>query len=106
MGSEGGGISMTDRVTVPADVLMREIGGEAVILNLDSEQYYGLDEVGTRMWTLLSESDSIGAAYEALLAEFEVAPEVLQADLERLVRELAEQGLLRVEAAGSEVPGR
>ncbi len=87
-------VSFEDRVTVPADVLMREIGGEAVILNLDSEQYYGLDEVGTRMWTVLTESESVGAAYEVLLAEYEVEPDELRADLARLVGELVEQGLL------------
>jgi hypothetical protein len=46
------GSDFSHRVEVPADVMMREIGGEAVIVNLDSESYFGLDDVGTHMWTL------------------------------------------------------
>src|SRR5258706_624118 len=39
--------SMKARVTQPADVLVRELDGESVILNLDNEAYFGLDAVGT-----------------------------------------------------------
>ncbi len=87
-------IPFTARLAVPADVLMRDLGGEAVLLHLESEMYFGLDEMGTRMWELLTTSSSIQAAYEALLAEYAVEPEVLRRDLEALVAKLVERGLL------------
>ena len=77
---------------------MRDLQGEAVILNLDSECYFGLDEVGTRMWTALTTSPDVAAATQALLAEFEVEPEELRRDLEAFIASLAEAGLVRVSA--------
>lgn len=88
--------SFAARVDVPTDVLMREIGGEAVILNLDSEKYYGLNEVGARVWVALTTSPSIQAAYEALLDEFAVPPDQLRKDMELLIADLMEHGLVSV----------
>ncbi len=87
-------LSFAARVAVPKAVLMREIGGEAVILNLDSEKYYGLNEVGARVWVALTTASSIQAAYETLLSEFAVQPDQLRQDLESLVADLAEHGLV------------
>ena len=89
-------VSFAQSVSVPTGVLFRELDGEAVLLNLDSEAYLGLDEVGTRMWTVLTTSDSVQAAYETLLAEYDVAPDVLHRDIAKLVRELAAHGLLEL----------
>jgi hypothetical protein len=86
----------TARVTVPADVLFRQLDQEAVILNLDSGLYFGLDAVGTDMWRALTASDSIEAAYEKLLDEYDVAPDTLRDDLGELVEKLAADGLLAV----------
>ena len=59
-------ISFTDRVVVPDGVLISQLQEESVILNLDSERYYGLDDVGTRFLTVLTTSESIQAAHEKL----------------------------------------
>jgi len=84
------------RVTAPEGVLVRELGGESVLLNLDSESYFGLDEVGTRMWAALTSKPSIEAAFEELLAEYEVEPGQLREDLASFVDKLAEAGLIDV----------
>jgi hypothetical protein len=87
---------LTARVTVPADVLFRDLDGESVILNLQTESYFGLDEVGTRMWALLTASDTVQAALDALLEEYETDAGTLRKDLEELIGKLADQGLLEV----------
>ena len=92
-------IDFSWRVVVPDDVLMRELEGEAVILNLKSETYFGLDDVGTRMWTLLSESESIQAAFDSLMAEYDVEESRLRDDLINLLRQLVDNGLLVLEDA-------
>ncbi len=84
------------RVTVAPDVLFRLVSGEGVVLNLKTEVYLGLDPVGARMWTLLTESASIQDAYEALLAEYDVAPEQLQEDIRVFVDQLLAKGLVTV----------
>jgi uncharacterized protein YpbB len=76
--------------------MFRMVGEETVLLNLKTEIYLGLDAVGTRMWTVLQGSASIQAAYDALLAEFEVEPEQLRADLDEFLDRLMEQRLIEV----------
>ena len=87
-------IPFSSRVVVPDTVLFRELEGEAVILNLETESYLGLDLVGTRMWNVLTTQPSIEAAYQVLLSEYDVAPESLRADLARLVGEMLEHKLI------------
>jgi hypothetical protein len=90
--------SFSSRVTIAPDVVFRVVAAEAVILNLKTQLYLGLDSVGTCMWTALSESSSIQTAYEALLTEFDVEPELLRRDLQAFVQKLLEQRLIQVES--------
>jgi hypothetical protein len=90
-------ISFSDRVTVPDDVLISNLQEESVLLNLDSERYFGLDDVGTRMFSVLTNSDSIATAYESLAQEYAVDRQVLRDDLIVLVENLLEQGLVTIE---------
>ena len=89
-------VSLTDRAAVPAHVLVRILDRESVLLNLDTEQYFGLDETGTRMWQLVTASPNIEAAYQELLAEFDVEPEMLRSNLMELLTRLVDNGLLQV----------
>jgi len=90
-------ISFSDRVRVPDDVLISNLQEESVILNLNSERYFGLDDVGTRMLSVLSEANSIDAAYARLLAEYDVDPQLLRTDLTSLIENLLQQGLVKIE---------
>ena len=89
-------VPFTARVSVPEHVLVRDLDGRSVVLSLETEKYFGLDEVGTRMWTVLVGADTVQSAYDSLLAEYDVDPSRLRADIERLIGELSEQGLLVV----------
>lgn len=88
--------SFAMRVAVAPDVMFRAVGEEAVLLQLKSETYLGLDPVGARMWTLLTESESIESAYEALLGEYEVDGQQLRRDLEDFVGKLVDNELVIV----------
>lgn len=92
------GISAAARIVAAPDVMARLVGEETVILNLETEQYLGLDSIGTRFWSVLVESPNIEAAFAALLAEFEVEPERLRSDLEEFLARLAENGLIEIVA--------
>ena len=87
-------ISFSDRVRVPDDVLISNLQEESVILNLDSERYYGLDDVGTRFLSVLNTADSIEAAYVVLRDEYHVDTQSLRQDLLELVEDLVKQGIL------------
>ncbi len=89
-------ISFSDRVKIPDDVLISNLQEESVILNLDSERYFGLDEVGTHFLSVLTTSDSIEAAYDRLVSEYDVDAPVLRRDLLALVENLINQGLVEI----------
>src|ERR1051326_2721894 len=96
----------SSRITVASGVLFRLVGEEAVLLNLNTEVYLGLDAVGTRMWKALVEASSIEAAYDGLLGEDEVKSARLYKELDEFVGKLLEQGLIESSPAELAIPGR
>jgi len=88
--------SFNQRVKLSEDVLISDLQGESVILNVNSQRYYGLDKVGTRFLTLLSNSETVQQAFETLLAEYEVEADQLRVDLTELLAELSEHGLVQI----------
>ena len=95
-------MALHNRVSVPAHVLIRHLDGESVLLNLETERYFGLDAMGTRMWETATSSPNLEAAYHKLLEEFEVEPEVLRNHLTGLLGQLVENGLLHLSPADVE----
>jgi len=81
-------------IRIPDDVIFRELDGEAVILNLETGIYFGLDEVGTRMWQLLEQHGSLRTACRDLEEEFDVQRQELETDLIAFVGQLHEKGLV------------
>jgi hypothetical protein len=78
-------------------VLFQELDGEAVLLSTRNGQYYGLNELGARLWQGLTTGDSMATVMAAVLAEYEVAEERLVADVTRFVDTLEQTGLITVE---------
>ncbi len=95
-------LSLADRVEVPKHVLVRFLEKESVFLNLETENYYGLDEIGTRMWQVVTAAPTIEDAYAQLLSEFDVEAELLRQNFSELLGRLVDLGLLRVDCADVE----
>ena len=91
-------LSLRDSIVIPEDVLFRELDGEAVLLNLKTGTYFGLDPVGTRMWQLIAEQRSLAGVLDALAGEYDADRGVLEADLLELSRRLCASGLCVVAA--------
>ena len=83
-------------VSVSPGILLRELDGECVLLNLQNETYYGLDETGNRFWLALVSASSIEAACDQLIEVYEVSQSELNRDMEAFVNDLLENGLLAV----------
>ena len=71
-------------------------GSETVIVDPTSGTYFGVSDHGVRVWTLIQRPRRLGDVRDMLLEEYEVDPEVLYADLQSLIRELAQAGLVNV----------
>ena len=89
-------IELKSRVRLQKDVLIQKIGEEAVLLNLGTENYFALDEVGTSIVTILEESDSVREAVGKLLQKYETEETKLTEDITHLVEECKEHGLLQI----------
>ena len=96
------------RVTPKSTVVASErqvssdLGGEAVILHLESGVYHGLNAVGAAIWGLLREPREVEEIQEVILAEFAVDAERCQRDVIALLRQFEAAGLIEVLDAGRE----
>ena len=91
-------MNLNQTITLSPDVISQEVSGETVLLDLESENYFGLDAVGTRIWQLIKENDDLQAIYNTLLEEYEVEEKRLQTDLEAILGEVTQLGLVTLEA--------
>ena len=88
--------TLASRVRVNDDVLFQELQGEAVVLNLKSGVYFGLDPVGTRIWQLFAGHELLSEIAQTIVAEYEVTEDRSTADLLALVADLERNGLVTV----------
>jgi hypothetical protein len=84
------------------DVLLQDLEGEAVLLNLKNGQYYGLDENSFHMYKALISSPSVETARAVLMQEYDVEPDRLKADLDQFLKHLLENGLITFSDSGPE----
>ena len=89
-------ISLGDTFVVSKDAVFRDLDGEAVILDLNAGTYFGLNEVGTRIWQLMVEDGKLRGVFDALCTEYDAAPDVVERDLLALVSSLVEARLGQV----------
>jgi hypothetical protein len=87
-------LNLNQTIALSPDVISQEVSGETVLLDLESENYFGLDEVGTRIWQLIKETDNLNTIYNTLLDEYEVSGDRLQQDLNVLLTEIEGLGLI------------
>lgn len=85
-------------------VLFQQLDRESVLLNMKTEQYFGLDPVGTRIWQLLTTTHTVAATVAAMQAEYEVAEAQLRQDVLALAERLMAKGLLVAEPSPTAAP--
>lgn len=88
---------MAQKISVSKSALFQEVSGEMVILDLTTESYFGLDEIGSRIWSLLESGKSLEETNKILLEEYEVEPSQLMSDIKDLLDELVAKGLVEIE---------
>lgn len=92
-------INLNQTIALSPDVISQEVSGETVLLDLESENYFGLDEVGTRVWQLIKETNDLSVIFDTLLEEYNVTEERLQQDLTVLLTEIEGLGLITLKTA-------
>jgi hypothetical protein len=90
--------SLSERSTVVAveRQVSSDLGGEVAILDLASGMYYGLDEVGARVWELIRKPRVVEEVVGVILDEYDVGAKEGRDDVLALLQELADKGLVEV----------
>ena len=88
--------SLKTKIIIPKHVISTTVEQDAVLLNTQNNQYYTLDEVGARFWTLLAGGNTLQQINASLLDEYDVASDVLERDLLELIADLRENDLVQV----------
>jgi hypothetical protein len=85
------------RIAISADQVSCDLAGEVAILSLKNSVYYGLDPVGASVWNLIQQPKTFAEIRDALLGIYEVDSAQLESDLQVLLGQLSEQGLIDIQ---------
>ena len=89
-------LTTSDKATPDSDVIVTELDGEAVLLNLETKLYFSLNATGVAIWKLLEEGLTLGQIGERLFQEYDVTPEKAQQSVLDLVGQLNDEKLVSV----------
>lgn len=82
------------RYSVSSDIVESKVGDEMVLLHLGSGTYFGLDQLGTRIWDVLKEAAPIAAICDVIATEFGVPVTQVQHDTRALLSELKDHEII------------
>lgn len=89
-------MNLAQQLSISPDAISQEVSGETVVLDLKSENYLGLDELGTRIWQLAESTGTLQEIYDRMLAEYEVDEDQLEEDMGKLFEQLVDMGLVQL----------
>lgn len=87
-------MTLPPKIAVADEVVSAELDGRIVLLDMQHEIYYSLDEVGSRMWQLISAEMGVDEIVATLLEEYDVEEQRLRGDLEALIARLQASSLV------------
>lgn len=89
-------MELDQRVIFNESVFAQLVDDEMVLLDMESENYFGLDEVGTSIWNAMQENETLEEVFSVLLEQYDVGEEMLKNDLLNFVTKLVDNGLAKV----------
>lgn len=89
-------MNIHSKIIIPTTSFSQIIDDEMVILDTQSENYFGLDAMGSVMWQILQQNPSINDLKNALLEQYEVDENILQADIEKFIQQLEQNKLISI----------
>ena len=92
-------ISVQSVVVAVSEKLSSQVGGDAVVLDMQSGKYFGLEGVGARIWELVQQPRKVSEIRDAVLSEYDADPAECERDLLAFLRQVQEAGLIEVKDA-------
>jgi hypothetical protein len=85
-----------DRLSRNQEMLSTELDQETVLMSIDAGAYYGMEGPARSIWEKLETPMTFSDLVDRLVEEYRVSPETCAEDLQGFLRELEQEGLLRV----------
>ena len=89
-------IALTDVLEANSDLMMADLEGEAVLLNMHTGRYFGLNEVGTSIWSRIAETCTVAEVIDSLQKEYDVPGERLNEDVLAFLETMEKRNLIHV----------
>lgn len=87
-------ISKEQNFQLTKEVLSQEIDGDSVLLDMKSENYFGLNDVGSHVLKMLHDRSNLRKIVNHLLAIYDVEEKQLETDIAELLQQLLDAGLI------------
>ena len=82
--------------SVSNGILCQELAGKTVLLNIVNGDYFGMNEVDSRVWTLLRSGEDLGEVCRELLKKYDVSEVEFKQDVGRFLSQLEQRGLVEI----------
>ncbi len=86
-------------VTFADTVIMQKIDGQMVLLDMESEKYFGLDDTATAIWEAIQENKNLNQVLKTMINSYDVEEKTLEKNIVDFVGSLNEKGLVKLESA-------
>ena len=94
--TNGHPVQLDSVVTRDALLLFSDLDGETVMMSIESGKYYGLDEIGSRIWALIEKPLLVAELCEVLVIEFEVDRDTCQQHVLEFLEEMRDEGIVTI----------
>lgn len=91
-------LTNSTKIVAAESTLSTTINGETVILHTDVGKYYGLNDVGTFIWKLISEPRTVEELCEEVVNEYDVGYQRCNTDIKKMVSEMNKKGIVELDA--------
>ena len=85
---------LNQKLSISENALAQEVNGEIVILHFESEFYYTLNAVGSKVWQLLADSENVETIIQQLVQIYQVNENPLRRNLTTFIKKLVKEELL------------
>lgn len=87
-------LTLDTLVTANPGLMVSEVEGELVMMDVEKGSYYGLDPVAARIWQSVQQPTSVGDVCAQMLEHYDVEPETCQTEVLAFVVDLERAGLV------------
>jgi len=88
---------MNPTITVSPNIIFKRLGEEVILINLDTDRIFSLNQTGAKTWELIENTSNLDLVKKGLLEEFDVSPDVLESELDRILTALVIEGFVSID---------